>query len=57
MLAYVQDKKNAERVVNEWYLLNAKEKFHAYIYPVLDTFKKHNIYPTEIKIRKMITRW
>jgi hypothetical protein len=56
MMAYVLSKNNTETVVNNRYVANAKEKFNIYIYPVLDTFKKHNIYPNEIKIRKMMTR-
>lgn len=57
MIANVLNKKNTENVINNWYTQNAKEKFNIYIYPVLDTFKKHNIYPNDIRIRKMLTRW
>ncbi|MEI6773865.1 MAG: hypothetical protein WCL18_03485 [bacterium] len=56
MLASVLNKKNTETVLNRRYLERAKEKFNVYIYPVLDSFKKHNICPNDVRIRKMATR-
>jgi hypothetical protein len=56
MIVSVADRKNTEKVLDKRYLENAKAKFNVYIYPVLDTFKKHNIFPHDIKIRKMTTR-
>ncbi|MDP2670175.1 MAG: hypothetical protein Q8O99_04370 [bacterium] len=47
---------NTEKIVEKRYGDQAKKIFEKYIYPVLDTFKKHNIYPKDVKVRKMITR-
>ena len=47
---------NTEKIVEKRYGDHAKKTFEKYIYPVLDTFKKHNIYPKDVKVRKMITR-
>lgn len=50
-------KENAKQLVNEWYLMNAKAKFHAIAKPLISKFKKHNVEPSSIILREMPTRW
>lgn len=47
---------DTEKIVEKRYGDQAKKIFEKYIYPVLDTFKKHDISPQNIYIKKMITR-
>jgi len=47
---------STQKILEKRYVDQAKKTFEKYIYPVLDTFKKHNIYPQNVKIRKMTTR-
>ena len=56
MIVNKKKETDAEKIVEKRYVDQAKKIFEKYIYPVLDTFKKHNICPQDVKIRKMITR-
>lgn len=47
---------DTEKIVEKRYGDQAKKIFEKYIYPVLDTFKKHNIFPQNVHIKKMTTR-
>ena len=47
---------DVEKMVGKRYGDQAKKNFEKYIYPVLDTFKKHNIFPQNVHIKKMTTR-
>ena len=51
------DKAKAKELVNEWYLQNAKTKFHAIAKPLIDNFRKHKVEPGSIVLREMSTRW
>ena len=51
------DKTRAKQLLNDWYLRNAKSKFHAIAKPLIDQFKKHKVEPTSIVLREMATRW
>lgn len=47
---------DTEKIMGKRYGDQAKKIFEKYIYPVLDTFKKHNIFPQNVHIKKMTTR-
>ncbi|HIH10847.1 TPA: M48 family metallopeptidase [Candidatus Woesearchaeota archaeon] len=51
------DKARAKELVSEWYLQNAKTKFHSIAQPLIDKFKKRNVEPSTIVLREMPTRW
>ena len=51
------DKARIKQLVNEWYLQNAKTKFHAIAQPLIDKFKKYRVEPSSIVLREMPTRW
>ncbi len=51
------NKSKVKQLINEWYLQNAKTKFHSTAKPIIDKFKKHNVEPSSIVLREMPTRW
>lgn len=51
------DKAKVKQLVNDWYLNNAKTKFHSIAQPLIDKFKKHKVEPSSIILREMPTRW
>jgi len=51
------NKSNAKQLVGEWYLQNARTKFHSIARPLIDKFKKHKVEPNSIVLREMPTRW
>lgn len=51
------DKLKVEKLVNTWYLKNAKSKFSAFAEPLMEKFKKYNVKPASIVLREMPTRW
>ena len=51
------DKARAKQLVSEWYLRNARTKFHAIAQPLIDNFNKHKVEPSTIVLREMPTRW
>jgi predicted metal-dependent hydrolase len=51
------DKARTKQLVNDWYLQNAKTKFHAIAKPLIDNFRKHKVEPNSIVLREMSTRW
>ena len=53
----VARKSNVKQLVNNWYLKNAKTKFHAIAQPLIEKFKKHKVEPSSIVMRDMPTRW
>ena len=53
----VADKSNAKQLVSEWYLQNARTKFHSIAKPLIEKFKKHKVEPSSIVFREMPTRW
>ena len=50
-------KVRVKQLVNEWYLKNAKIKFHSIAQPLIDKFKKYKVEPSSIILREMPTRW
>ncbi len=52
-----KDKLRVKELVNEWYLQNAKRKFHALAEPLIEGFKKYKVEPSSIVLRNMPTRW
>lgn len=53
----VVEKANVKNLVNEWYLQNARKKFHALAQPLINKFKKYKVTPGSIVLREMPTRW
>ena len=51
------DKANAKQLIADWYLKNAKKKFHAIALELIEKFKKYNAEPHSIVLREMPTRW
>ncbi len=51
------NKSRAKHLVSEWYLQNARLKFHAIAKSIIEKFKKHKVEPTSIVLREMPTRW
>lgn len=51
------DKARAKQLVSEWYLQNAKTKFHSIAKPLIEKFRKYKVEPTSIVFREMPTRW
>ncbi|MDD4530453.1 MAG: SprT family zinc-dependent metalloprotease [Candidatus Gracilibacteria bacterium] len=57
LTVYVKKVENTEKILNQWYLKNAQEKFTIYSKKVLEQFEQYNVKPTKISIRTMKTRW
>jgi len=51
------DKARVRQLVEDWYLQNAKKKFHVIAMELIDKFKKYKVEPSSIVIRDMPTRW
>jgi predicted metal-dependent hydrolase len=55
-----QDKRKVKELVEKWYLLKAKDKFHLIAKPLFDNFiSKHNLsfFIYHLSLRNMPTRW
>lgn len=57
LIVYVKKLENTEKILNNWYLKNAQEKFTIYAKKILEQFEQYNVRPTKISIRTMKTRW
>ncbi|MBL7113105.1 MAG: M48 family metallopeptidase [Bacteroidales bacterium] len=51
------DKSNVKQLVNNWYLFQAKIKFHDIAQPIIKKFRTYNVEPVSLFIREMPTRW
>lgn len=51
------DKARTKQLVSEWYLQNAKAKFHSIAQPLIEKFRKYKVEPASIVFRDMPTRW
>lgn len=51
------EKARAKQLVGDWYLQNAKLKFHSIARPLIEKFRKYKVEPTSIVFRDMPTRW
>jgi len=54
---FVLKKENAEKLLNEWYVENARLKFEKIAQPIIEKFKKYDVTPESIVLRSMPTRW
>ncbi|MCJ7449022.1 MAG: M48 family metallopeptidase [Bacteroidales bacterium] len=57
---YTQDRNKVKELVEEWYLLKAKDKFHQIAKPLFEEFvKNHNLslITFHLSLKKMPTRW
>ena len=52
-----QNKKEAGRVLQLWYLERAQIKFPEYAKPIIEQFKAYGVQPKSVGIRKMEKRW
>ena len=50
-------KSNAEKLLHEWYLEKGKKWFNDISQPLVASFKKYNVMPSKLEIRKMKHRW
>jgi len=50
-------KSDAERLLKEWYLINAKAKIKTIVKPLIDKFSRYKAAPSSIVLREMKTRW
>ncbi len=50
-------KEKTKQLISEWYLQNARTKFHSIAQPLIDKFRKHKVEPSSIVLREMPTRW
>jgi len=51
------DKTRTKKLISEWYLQNARTKFHSIAKPLIEKFRKHKVEPSSIVLREMPTRW
>ena len=52
-----QNKKEAAKVLQLWYLERAQIKFPEYAKPIIEQFKAYGVQPKSVGIRKMEKRW
>ncbi len=57
IIVTTHDKSKAKQLMSEWYLRNARAKFHALAAPLIERFKKYEVEPSSIVLRDMPTRW
>ena len=46
-----------EKLLNNWYRIQAKKVFAELLPPIIEKFKKYNVAPAKISIRDMRSRW
>lgn len=51
------ERSRAGKLLNQWYVQNARIKFQAIAKPVIEKFKRYNVVPTALVLRDMPTRW
>jgi predicted metal-dependent hydrolase len=52
-----KDIAKSKQIVEDWYLQNARVKFHSLAQPYIERFKTYNVEPSSIVLREMPTRW
>ena len=57
LMVNTPEKSRAKKLVNNWYLKNARQKFKEYAQPLIQQFSKYNVEPSSIVLRDMPTRW
>lgn len=53
----ISKKASVEKLLKDWYLENARNKFKLYAEPLIEKFKKYNVEPTDMVLLEMPTRW
>jgi predicted metal-dependent hydrolase len=48
---------NARALLENWYLVQAKNKLYSIAVPLVEKFKKHKVAPVSIELRTMPKRW
>lgn len=48
---------NVKKMMLNWYLQQAKIKYHSIAQPLIEKFKKYNVEPSSIVLRDMPARW
>lgn len=48
---------NVKKMMLNWYLQQAKIKYHSIAQPLIEKFKKYNVEPNSIVLREMPARW
>lgn len=51
------DKSRAKKLLKDWYLKNAQQKFTIISLPLIEKFKKYKVAPSSLVIREMPKRW
>jgi predicted metal-dependent hydrolase len=51
------EKAKVRQLLNDWYIKNAKIKFHSIAQPLIEKFRRHKVEPASIVLRNMPTRW
>lgn len=54
---HTKDKTKAEELLNAWYLEKARQWFQELALPLIERFKKYEVHPEKLEIRKMQHRW
>lgn len=54
---HTKEKENAAQMLEDWYLEKAQIWFHKLATPIINRFKKYNVEPKSIVIKKMLYRW
>lgn len=54
---FTSEKSRTETLLTDWYLENARKKFHSIAVPLIKRFKKYEVEPSSIILRNMPTRW
>ncbi len=57
ILVTTPDLSQAKRLVQQWYLRNAKAKLPAIALPLIEKFGRHGVQPSELVLREMTRRW
>ena len=52
-----KNKKNAEKILQRWYVGRAKIKFEEYAKSIVEHFSVYGVMPASISVRKMEKRW
>ncbi len=53
----ITDKSRVKSFVNEWYTSQARKRLNEIAVPLIERFRKYNVKPDSILLRKMQTRW
>jgi len=51
------DRNKVKQLLENWYMNNARLKFHSIAMPIIEQFKKYNVEPASLVLRNMPTRW